>query len=164
MRIHKKSTRILDKHDRHILRILQQEARISMKDLGEKVGLSVTPCIERVKRMERDGVIAGYHARLDPAALGCKLLMFVEITLDRQSVQALEQFRHALLGMPAVQECHLISGDFDYLVKARIGDITQHRALLDAILAQLPGQAQTKSYVVMEEVKETLALPTDGPR
>lgn len=70
MRTFKESTRSLDKLDRHILRILQKEGRISMKDLGERVGLSITPCIERVKRMERDGVITGYYAKLDPASLG----------------------------------------------------------------------------------------------
>ena len=90
MRIHKESTRGLDKLDRHILRILQQEGRISMKDLGERVGLSVTPCIERVKRMERDGVITGYYAKVDAASLGAKLLVFVEITLNQKSASAFE--------------------------------------------------------------------------
>ena len=125
MRIHKESARALDKLDRHILRILQDEGRISMKDLGERVGLSITPCIERVKRMERDGVISGYHARVDPAALGAKLLVFVEITLNQKSACAFEQFRGAVLHIPEVQECHLVSGDFDYLIKARIHEMAQ---------------------------------------
>jgi Lrp/AsnC family leucine-responsive transcriptional regulator len=85
MRIQKDSVRILDKMDRKILRILQEDGRISMKDLSEQVGLSITPAIERVKRMERDGVITGYHARIDPPALGAKLLVFVEITLNTKS-------------------------------------------------------------------------------
>jgi Lrp/AsnC family transcriptional regulator, leucine-responsive regulatory protein len=160
MRIHKESTRTLDKLDRHILHILQQEGRISMKDLGERVGLSVTPCIERVKRMERDGVISGYYARVDPAAVGAKLLVFVEITLNQKSASAFEQFRREVLRIPEVQECHLVSGDFDYLIKARIHEMAEYRKLLGDMLLELPGAAQSRSYVVMEEIKETLVLAT----
>ena len=162
MRIHKESTRTLDKLDRHILHILQQEARISMKELGERVGLSVTPCIERVKRMERDGVISGYYARIDPGALGAKLLVFVEITLNQKSASAFEQFRREVLRIPQVQECHLVSGDFDYLIKARIHEMAEYRKLLGDMLLELPGAAQSKSYVVMEEIKETLVLSTEA--
>jgi Lrp/AsnC family leucine-responsive transcriptional regulator len=158
MRIHKESARILDKLDRSILGILQQEGRISMKDLGERVGLSITPCIERVRRMERDGVITGYYARVDPASVGAKLLVFVEITLNQKSALAFEQFRREVLRIPEVQECHLVSGDFDYLIKARIHEMAEYRKLLGDMLLQLPGAAQSKSYVVMEEIKETLAL------
>jgi Lrp/AsnC family leucine-responsive transcriptional regulator len=161
MRINKESTRDLDKLDRHILRILQAEGRISMKDLGERVGLSVTPCIERVKRMERAGVITGYHAKVDPAALGARLLVFVEISLNQKSAKAFEQFRREVLRIPEVQECHLVSGDFDYLIKARIHEMAEYRKLLGDMLLELPGAAQSKSYVVMEEIKETLALSTE---
>src|SRR5450830_1764888 len=158
MRILKESARGLDKLDRHILRILQQDGRVSMKELGEQVGLSITPCIERVKRMERDGVITGYFARINPAAMGATLLVFVEITLNLKSGDMFEQFRREVLRIPEVQECHLVSGDFDYLIKARIRGMTEYRKLLGDILLQLPGAAQSKSYVVMEEIKETLAL------
>ena len=162
MRIQKESSRTLDKLDRHILRILQQEGRISMKDLGERVGLSVTPCIERVKRMERDGVISGYYARVDPASVGANLLVFVEITLNQKSATAFEQFRREVLRIPEVQECHLVSGDFDYLIKARIHETAEYRKLLGDMLLELPGAAQSKSYVVMEEIKETLELATEA--
>ena len=161
MRIQKESVRSLDKLDRKILRILQEDGRISMKDLSEQVGLSITPAIERVKRMERDGVITGYHARIDPPALGAKLLVFVEITLNQKSASAFEQFRREVLRIPEVQECHLVSGDFDYLIKARIHEMAEYRKLLGDMLLQLPGAAQSKSYVVMEEIKETLALSTE---
>jgi Lrp/AsnC family leucine-responsive transcriptional regulator len=161
MRIQKESVRSLDKLDRNILRILQQEGRISMKELGERVGLSITPCIERVKRMERDGVITGYYTKVSPAALGAKLLVFVEITLNQKSASAFEQFRREVLQIPEVQECHLVSGDFDYLIKARIHEMAEYRKLLGDMLLQLPGAAQSKSYVVMEEIKETLALSTE---
>jgi Lrp/AsnC family leucine-responsive transcriptional regulator len=161
MRVLKESARGLDKLDRHILRILQSEGRISMKELGDRVGLSVTPCIERVKRMERDGIIVGYYARVDPGALGAKLLVFVEITLNQKSASTFEKFRYEVLRIPEVQECHLVSGDFDYLIKARIQEMAAYRKLLGDILLQLPGAAQSKSYVVMEEIKETLELSTE---
>ena len=162
MRIQKESSRGLDKLDRKILRILQEDGRISMKDLSEQVGLSITPAIERVKRMERDGVITGYHARIAPPALGAKLLVFVEITLNQKSASVFEQFRREVLRIPEVQECHLVSGDFDYLIKARIHEMAEYRKLLGEMLLQLPGAAQSKSYVVMEEIKETLILSTEA--
>ena len=157
MRVQKESSRVLDKIDLHILSILQQDGRIVMKDLAEQVGLSLTPCIERVKRMERDGVIAGYHARVTPQALGLQILVFVEITLHQKSEKAFERFRRAMLAIPEVMECHLVSGDFDYLIKARIPEMTEYRRLLGEILHVADG-GQSKSYGVMEEVKETLAL------
>jgi Lrp/AsnC family leucine-responsive transcriptional regulator len=161
MRIQRESTRALDKLDRHILRLLQEDARMSMKDLAEQVGLSLTPCIERVRRMERDGVITGYYARINPAAVGAKLLVFVEITLNQKSASAFDQFRREVLRIPEVMECHLVSGDFDYLIKARIREMAEYRKLLGDMLLQLPGAAQSKSYVVMEEIKETLSLSLD---
>ncbi len=159
MRVQKESSRTLDKIDRHILRLLQRDGRMAMKELSEQVGLSITPCIERVKRMERDGVITGYYARVSPAAIGVNLLVFVEITLNQKSAKAFEQFRHEVLRIPEVMECHLVSGDFDYLIKARIREMAEYRTLLGDMLLQLPGAAQSKSYVVMEEIKETLELP-----
>jgi len=158
MRIHKNTIRTLDKLDRRILTLLQKDGRLSMKDLGEQVGLSITPCIERVKRMERDGIISGYYARVNPAALGASLLMFVQITLANKSGEMFDQFRREVLRIPQVLECHLVSGDFDYIIKARIAEMTEYRKLLGDILLQLPGAAQSKSYVVMEEIKETLVL------
>ena len=149
--------RELDKIDQHILRILQEEGRISFTELGERVGLSTTPCTERVRRLERDGVITGYHARLDPQQVGAGLLVFVEISLAYKSGDIFEGFRNAALRLPNVLECHLVSGDFDYLIKARIPEMTEYRRLLGEILHVADG-GQSKSYVVMEEVKETLAV------
>ncbi len=158
MRVQQQSIRTLDRLDRRILALLQQDGRMSMKDLAEQVGLSITPCIERVKRMERDGVIMGYYARVNPAALGAALLVFVEITLDHKSGNMFDQFRREVLRIPEVMECHLISGDFDYLIKARIREMSEYRKLRGDILLQLPGAVQSKSYVVMEEIKETLTI------
>ena len=153
--------RPLDKIDRNILRILQQEGRVSFTELGERVGLSTTPCTERVRRLERDGVITGYYARLDPACLKANLLVFVEISLAYKSGDIFEEFRRAAIKLPNVLECHLISGEFDYLIKARISEMASYRKLLGNVLLTLPHVRESKSYIVMEEVKETLALPID---
>jgi Lrp/AsnC family leucine-responsive transcriptional regulator len=158
MRTERQPIRKLDKLDRKILKALQEDGRIAMKDLAERVGLTVTPCIERVKRMERDQVITGYYARVDPAQLGAALLVFVEITLGNKSGNVFDQFRREVQKIPEVLECHLVSGDFDYLIKARIGEMADYRKLLGDILLQLPGAVQSKSYVVMEEIKETLKI------
>ncbi len=161
MRTQRQPVRALDKLDRRILKLLQEDGRMAMKDLAERVGLTVTPCIERVRRMERDGVITGYHARVDPSQLGASLLVFVEITLDHKNGIMFEQFRREVMKIDEVLECHLVSGDFDYLIKARIGEMADYRKLLGDILLQLPGAVQSKSYVVMEEIKETLMIAVD---
>ena len=159
MRIRTHTVRELDNIDRKILSILQKDARISITDLAEQVWLSVTPCSQRVKRMEKEGVILGYHARLDPHALELSLLVFVEIKLSAKSGIIFEQFKQEIIKLPNVLECHLVSGDFDYLVKARIPKMADYRKLLGDILLTLPGAQESRSYIVMEEVKETLFLP-----
>ena len=148
----------LDTIDLRILDLLQQQGRLTMTELGESVGLSTSPCSQRVKRLEQLGVIAGYYARINPQALGRSLLVFVEITLTEKSEQIFKKVRDALAHIPEVQECHLIAGRFDYLIKARLGGMNEYRRLLGTILAQMPVPAQSNSYVVMEEVKESTAL------
>jgi len=151
--------RPFDKIDLKILRHLQSNGRMSMTELAEKVGLSTTPCTERVRRLERDGVIEGYYARLNPQALGATLLVFVEIKLSAKSGDIFDAFRREIQKLPEVQECHLVSGEYDYLIKARITDMSMYRKLLGEILLKLPSANESRSYVVMEEVKETLTLP-----
>jgi Lrp/AsnC family leucine-responsive transcriptional regulator len=151
----------LDKMDRKILDILQQEGRISVTELSERVGLSATPCSERIRRMEREGVITGYYARVDPKALGLSLLVFVEIKLSAKSGDVFDKVKAQLQYLPEVMECHLVSGDFDYLIKARIREMSEYRRLLGDVLKRLPATAESRSYVVMEEVKEGLYLPVD---
>jgi Lrp/AsnC family transcriptional regulator, leucine-responsive regulatory protein len=153
-----KTLRELDRIDRRILRALQDDGRMTNVELAERVGLSATPCSERVKRLERDGIIAGYHARLDPHALGQALLVFVEIRLAAKSGRIFDEFKREVLKLPNVLECHLVSGDFDYLIKARIPEMNAYRKLLGDMLLALPGARESRSYVVMEEIKESLAL------
>jgi len=154
--------RELDRIDLKILDILQRDGRISITDLAERISLSATPCSERVKRLEREGVITGYHARVNPAALGRNLLVFLEIKLSAKSGDVFDKVKQELLYVPEVMECHLVSGDFDYLVKARLTEMNEYRRLLGEILKRLPASAESHSYVVMEEIKETLYLPAAG--
>ena len=152
--------RELDRVDRKILDLLQKNGRMAMNELADKVGLSATPCTERVRRLEREGVITGYHARVDPAAVGRPLLVFVELKLSAKSGEVFDKVKKEMLFIPEVMECHLVSGDFDYLIKARIAQMGEYRRLLGNILLRLPAAAQSRSSVVMEEVKETLYVPT----
>ncbi|AWD70643.1 MULTISPECIES: Lrp/AsnC ligand binding domain-containing protein [Acinetobacter] len=150
--------RKFDRIDRMILDILQRDGRIAISELAARVNLSTTPCSERVKRLERDGIIMGYYARLNPEKLERNLLVFLEIKLSAKSGDVFEQVARDLSEIPEVLECHLISGDFDYLVKARLKEMSAYRRLLGDLLKKLPSSASSHSYVVMEEVKETLYL------
>jgi Lrp/AsnC family transcriptional regulator, leucine-responsive regulatory protein len=150
--------RDLDKIDRNILETLQRDGRITMTDLANRIGLSATPCTERVRRLEREGIISGYHAHVNPHTLGLKMLVFVEIRLASKSEEAFEQVKHELHQVPEIMECHMVSGDFDYLVKARLAEMTDYRKLLGDILLKLPAASESRSYVVMEELKETLFI------
>lgn len=151
----------LDRMDVSILKALQNDGRISYVDLAEKVGLSSTPCIERVKRLEKEGYIEGYYARLNPKMLDFSMLVFVEISLSYQTPDAFQMFNQAVKQLPYILDCHLVSGDADYLLKARINDMSEYRALLGDMLLTLPGVKNSKSYIVMEEVRETLELPVE---
>lgn len=158
MRKKSNAERAFDKVDLKILQHLQTNGRISLTELAEKVGLSTTPCTERVRRLERDGVIEGYYARLNPHMLSASLLVFVEIKLSAKSGDIFDAFRREVQMIPEILECHLVSGEFDYLIKARIPDMSMYRQLLGNILLKLPAANESRSYVVMEEIKETLTL------
>lgn len=148
----------IDRLDRRILAELQQSGRMSNTELAERIGLSASACAERVRRLERDKVITGYHARVNPQALGMTLLVFVEIKLSSKSGDVFEKVKQELLLIPQVLECHLVSGAFDYLVKFRLKGMAEYRHLLGTILKRLPVSAESHSYVVMEELKEDLSL------
>lgn len=148
----------LDKIDHKILAILQREARISITELATRIGLSPTPVSERVKRMERERIISGYHAHLNPHLLGLRILVFVELRLSKKSSEIFDAVKRELSLVPEVLECHLVAGEFDYLIKARIPDMQDYRGLLGRILLKLPMAIESRSYVVMEEVKESHVL------
>ena len=148
----------LDKYDRNILNVLQGDGRISYTDLGKRVGLTTTPCIDRVRKLERHGYIKGYSARLSAKQLDKGLVVFVQISLDRTSKKTFEDFRRAIQKVPSVQECYLVTGSFDFLVKARIKDMAAYRDLLEGELLNLPGVKESTSIAAMEIIKETLEI------
>jgi Lrp/AsnC family leucine-responsive transcriptional regulator len=154
-----KKSQLLNRIDRNILRQLQNDARISFAELARRVGLTTTPCKERVKRMERQGVIRNYQAILNPHYLDAALVVFVQIRLNRTAQDIFEEFTRHVVDLPEVQECYLVSGNFDYLIKARVADMSAYRQFLGETLLTLPGVQESTSYVVMEQVKETMALP-----
>jgi len=159
MRIPKtENPRPLDRTDRHILSELQRDGRISNVALAKKVNLTPTPCLERVRRLEREGYIKGYTALLDPKMVDAGLLVFVEISLLRNSPDTFSHFRREASKLTGILECHLVSGNFDYLIKARVKDMDEYRKLLGEKILPLPGVSDSRSYVVMEEVKETTEL------
>lgn len=143
----------LDRIDKKILAELQQHGRVANVELARRVGLSATPCLERVKRLEQAGVIQGYQALVAPEAVGASLLVFVEITLDRSTPDVFERFNQAVLELESIQECYLVSGGFDYLLKTRVENMAAYRQLLGETLLKLPGISDNRTYVVMEEVK-----------
>lgn len=130
-----------------------------MVELAKRVNLSPTPCVKRVKRLERQGIIKGYHAQLDPQALGRSLLVFVQVSLNNTDERTLDAFNRAMQEIPDVLECHMLGGGFDYLVKLRTRDMQSYRHFLGTVLGALDTVEQTHTYFVMEEVKETTLLP-----
>jgi Lrp/AsnC family leucine-responsive transcriptional regulator len=148
----------LDRIDLKILATLQHDGRISNLKLAEAVALSPTAVLARVQRLTREGYILGYEAKLNPAKLGAGMLVFVEVLLDRTTPNVFDQFRAAVQVHPQVLECHMVAGGFDYLLKTRMADMNAYRAFAGAVLWQLPGVRETRTYAVMEEVKNTTQL------
>jgi len=149
----------LDKIDRKILRVLQEDGRIANLKLAEAVHLSPTAVLERVKRLTRDGYILGYEARLNPRKLGAAMMVFIEVVLDRTTPDVMNSFKAAVQIRPEILECHLVAGGFDYLIKTRVADMQAYRELIGTVVWSLPGVRETHTYAVMEEVKNTSLLP-----
>jgi Lrp/AsnC family leucine-responsive transcriptional regulator len=148
----------LDRVDARILRALQSDGRISNLKLAEAVHLSPTAVLERVKRLTRDGFILGYEAKLNPDKLGAGLLVFIEVVLDRTTHDAMNIFKAAVQVRPEILECHLVAGGFDYLIKTRVANMQAYREFVGSVIWALPGVRETRTYAVMEEVKNTTAL------
>jgi len=144
----------LDRFDRAILSVLAREGRISITDLAGRIGLSKSPTQARLKRLEREGVIRGYRALLDPIRLGLDHVAFVEVKLTETRETALEAFNAAVAQIPEIEQAHLIAGSFDYLLKVRTSSMRAYRTVLADKLSTLPHVGATSTYVAMESVKE----------
>ncbi|MBB6543868.1 winged helix-turn-helix transcriptional regulator [Thalassotalea piscium] len=151
-------TRALDRIDIAILDILQKNGRISNANLAEKVNLSASPCLERVRRLEKEGFIESYGAFLNASKLKYGMSAFIQVTLDRANGGIFNEFRQEVVKIKEVAECHMVAGGFDYLLQLRFENIDAYRGLLGAIV-ELPGVSQTHSYIVLEHVKRDTGIP-----
>ena len=146
--------RQLDQFDKRILDVLGREGRLPVTELAERVGLSKTPCQVRLKRLVDDGVITGFRAVIDPARLGLDHIAFTEVKLSDTREQALAEFNRGVKAIAEVEECHMIAGNFDYLLKVRTANIARFRAVLGEKISRLPHVSHTSTFVVMEAVKD----------
>lgn len=154
-----KKNKPLDRIDYQILGILQTNSKISNVELADRVALTPPPCLERVKRLEREGYISRYVCVLDPYKLDAGLLAYIQVSLLSTATRELEKFNRAIDAMEQVQECHMVSGGFDYLLKVRTADMQSYRRFLGEQLADIPNVRETHTYVVMQEVKSDWAIP-----
>ncbi|NBW50051.1 MAG: AsnC family transcriptional regulator [Betaproteobacteria bacterium] len=148
----------LDRIDLRILSCLQTDGRIANLKLAETVGLSPTAVLARVQKLSKEGYILGYEARLNPLKLGAGMMVFVEVLLDRTTPNVFEAFKAAVQVHSEIMECHMVAGGFDYLLKTRMADMAAYRHFAGTVLWQLPGVRETRTYAVMEEVKNTTHL------
>ncbi|MDZ7922220.1 winged helix-turn-helix transcriptional regulator [Rhodoferax sp.] len=148
----------LDRIDLRILACLQEDGRLSNLKLAETVGLSPTAVLARVQRLTKDGYILGYEARLNPLKLGAGMMVFIEVLLDKTTPNVFDAFKAAVQVRTEIMECHMVAGGFDYLLKIRMADMVAYREFAGTVLWQLPGVRETRTYAVMEEVKNTTHL------
>jgi Lrp/AsnC family transcriptional regulator, leucine-responsive regulatory protein len=151
---HSQENSDLDQIDRKILSALLQDGRMTITDLSAKVGLSKTPCQIRLKNLIDQGYIRGFRAVLNPQKLGLDHIAFVEVRLSDTREKALAAFNAAVMKLNEVEECHMIAGSYDYLLKVRTSDIKSYRMVLGEKISSLPNVANTSTFVVMEPVKD----------
>lgn len=150
----------LDRYDRSLLEVLQQEGRISNQDLAERIGLSASPCLRRVRALEESGLITGYHALLDAKKLGLSLMALIHISMDRHTPERFANFEAQVSALPEVLECLLITGqDADYQLKVVVRDMDAYQALLLEQITRIEGVSGVHSSFVMRRVVDKSALP-----
>jgi Lrp/AsnC family leucine-responsive transcriptional regulator len=148
-----------DEFDLKILRVLQDNARITALDLAERVGLSATPCSRRVKRLEDDGIIDRYVTLLNAERIGIGLMVFITVRLHSQVPGSFEAFESQIRNMPEVVGCYLVAGNYDYLVQVRVADVQSFKIFIRERLVAIQGVSETQSSIVLEQTKWTTALP-----
>ncbi len=147
----------MDAIDKKILRALSRQGRLTNAELAEEVGLSPSPCWTRVKRLEQAGVIKGYAALLDQAALGLPDTVFIEVMMERHDEEQLRRFEAAVKDIPEILECHLVTGEYDYVVKAAVGGTVGYERLLRDRLYRLPGVRHTRTSFALRCLKRELS-------
>ena len=152
-------TQTLDEIDRRILVELQRDGRLTNQDLAGRIGVSASPCWRRVRALEESGVIKGYAALVDPAALGLNVSVFTQVSLERQEKKALQVFEAAVGEWPEIMECYLMTGDADYLLRVVVPDLAAYERFLMARLTRIRGIASIKSSFALRSVKYRTDLP-----
>ena len=148
-----------DNTDRRILRVIQEEARVSNSELAERVGLSPSPCWRRVRTLEENGVIERYVTLVNAKSVGLPINVFATVTLEKQSESALELFEKAVTKRPEVMECNLMTGEFDYLLRVVVPDLAAYERFLMDHLTRIKGIASIKSSFSLKQVSYKTALP-----
>ncbi|WGD29927.1 Lrp/AsnC family transcriptional regulator [Ancylobacter sp. WKF20] len=154
----------LDMFDLRILRELQEDGRLTNQELSERIGLSPSPCLRRTRRLEEEGLIAGYEARLDASKLGLGVMAFIHVHLERQVEEAARDFEAAVLALPQVVACYSVTGDSDYMLHVVCEDLEGFAHFAHAILMGLPGVRGVRSSLALKRVKERARLPLDHLR
>jgi Lrp/AsnC family transcriptional regulator, leucine-responsive regulatory protein len=149
----------LDEIDLAILQALQTDGRMSNVELAERCKLSPSSTLERVRRLERTGVIEGYTARVDPRALGHQVVVFIQVTMREHDQKSLQRFERAVAALPEILECHHVSGDYDYLLKALVKDVAALRGMLVERVSALPGVARIHTTLILATSKHVLDVP-----
>ena len=149
----------LDRTDRRILQELQADGRLTNQQLAERVALSPSPCLRRVRALERAGVIRGYAALLEPRAVGLELLAYVTVKLEKRGKMPVEQFARAVESWPEVIACFSMTGDMDYLMRVQVEDLEHYSSFVMDRLLKQPGVIDIRTNFVLERIKETTALP-----
>jgi Lrp/AsnC family leucine-responsive transcriptional regulator len=149
----------LDETDRKILSLLQADCRLTLTEVAEKVGLSVSPCHRRIKRMEENGVVLRYAALVDPRAVGLPVSVFVSIKLERQKEADLERFAKAIASWQEVVECYLMTGQRDYLLRVVVADLVAYEQFIKQKLTRLDGVSSIESSFALDQVKFAVSLP-----
>lgn len=152
----------LDVFDRKILDVIAVDGRITVTELAQRIGLSKSPTQARLRRLEETGVVRGYRAQFDPIQLGRDHVAFVEVKLSDTREAALAAFNREVTRIPEIEQCHLIAGAFDYLLKVRTSGMTSYRLVLAERISTLPHVANTSTYVAMQAVKEDVVAPQPG--
>jgi len=150
---------ILDETDKKILRLLQVDAHLTLKDIAGKINLSLTPVHDRVKRLEKEGIIEKYVSVLDKKKLGMNLTVYCQVTLVKQTHDISERFNESILNMPEVLECDFVSGTFDYMLKVVLPDMESYHHFHQKKLSVLPEVSLINSFFIISEVKSTAVLP-----
>ena len=145
--------------DRRILKVMQEDGRMTIQAIGERVGLSASPCLRRIRRMEQAGIITAYSITLDQKAVGLPVSVFVSIKLERQRAEQLDRFGDAIADWPEVMECYLMTGQFDYLLRVVCADLAAYEAFIREKLTRVDGVGSIESSFALGQVKYSRVLP-----